>query len=732
MACPRCGSVLTRHPTATCAFQCTKCHFDLAGLETVAFRPTAGPGPTGNNEVALDFLIPVPGFDILEEIPGGGMSKVFKAWERMLERHVALKFLRPELAVDQRMVERFRKEAVVGARLQHPNLMPVHYIEEVDGAPVIVMPFINGLDLGKIVRERRNRKKDPSGEPGHPWASLPDRQYLNCVLPLLDQVIDGVAALHGAGVLHRDLKPGNVLINERGQAIVADFGLALLQTQELAIQQRSGLGTLGYAPPEQMKSGQDVTPTADVFSVGATLYQVLTLQLPYGRDGCKEDSPLPIEPSKLQPLLSRRLDGLIRKAVDPKPDKRYQTINELQEDWKRARGFRPWWKRLELVAAAAIAIALLSILVPGRDDSRIVPGSQQSGDASAMPTPPPVITRTVRIETDPPNARLAIVPLDPETGYPDGNEVIRPAKRSPIEHNLPVGEYLVVAALDNGEFHEVYRVVPEQIDDAHMPVARLWERITGNVIQLNKIKIPRKSEVVYGMALRKGGVFTMGTQNPHDEGDDASVAHQHQVAPFYLDTKEVTYGAYRALATNPSRELEDLHLNKNDAVRCVPWLGALTFAESVGKRLPWEDEYEFAATNGGLDPFPWGNRWTMKSWTFGPAGTPIEDATRLEPTIYGLYSNVGEWTMSYWHFYPGSDLEVVNEFSKPSWQPRMRGRRVVRGAPPLIIEGIEQKHLASLGARENARSRSGQDPYARLKGVGFRCARSKTARYLEP
>src|ERR1700757_4085453 len=77
MACPRCGSALSRHPTATCAFRCTKCEFDLAGLETVAFKPTAGPGPTRNGDVQVDITIPVQGFDLLEEIPGGGMSKVF-------------------------------------------------------------------------------------------------------------------------------------------------------------------------------------------------------------------------------------------------------------------------------------------------------------------------------------------------------------------------------------------------------------------------------------------------------------------------------------------------------------------------------------------------------------------------------------------------------------------------------------------------------------------------------
>jgi serine/threonine-protein kinase len=702
----------------------------LAGLETVAFRPTAGPGPTGDGEAAFDFVIPVPGFDILEEIPGGGMSKVFKAWERELERNVALKFLRPELAVDDRMVARFRKEAIVGAQLQHPNLMPVHYIEEVDGAPVIVMPFINGLDLGKIVRERRNHKKKPIESPSHPWVKLPDREYLACVLPVLDQMIDGVAALHGADVWHRDIKPGNVLINERGQAIVADFGLALLQAQEPTLQQRSGLGTQGYAPPEQMKGGQEVTATADIFSVGATLYQVLTLQLPYGREGCKPDSSPPAEPSKLQPLLPRRFDDIIRKAIDPKPEKRYQSIGELQADWNRARGHRPWWKRIEVAAAVmagAFCIALLALLLPGRG-------------GSVVPTPPTVITRTVRIETEPPNARLAIVPLDPETGYPDGDHVIRPNKRSPAKvENVPVGEYLVVAALDSGDFQEAYRKVPGRSEkpDSIRPSESLWGIEDDGTVRLKKIRVLAASGVIGNMAERKAAAFMMGA--PIGEGRGSP--HLHPVESFYLDVREVTYGEFASYVERtselpqhlrrPDAEIENLHLKENDAVRAVSWFGAMMYAEYVGKRLPFEDEYELAATNENKTRYPWGNARKSTSWSFG--ATPTDDVTEDEPKIYGLYTNVAEWTMSYWHLYPNVDREVDDTMNNASFRAHFAGKRVVRGAPPPIVQGqtLIGPELSALSNLLDPRQGTAVSPFSRLNGVGFRCARSKRPRYID-
>jgi len=153
---------------------------------------------------------------------------------------------------------------------------------------------------------------------------------------VLDQLIDGVTALHQAGILHRDIKPGNVLIDEKGQAIVADFGLAWLQKHGAPHQFR--LGTHAYAAPEQMHGGEELTVAADIFSVGVSLYEVLTLELPYGAEGCKADSPPARPPSKLQPLLpSRDFDHVIQKAIAPGQRDRYASMDQLLEDWNLIR-----------------------------------------------------------------------------------------------------------------------------------------------------------------------------------------------------------------------------------------------------------------------------------------------------------------------------------------------------------------------------------------------------------
>jgi serine/threonine protein kinase/formylglycine-generating enzyme required for sulfatase activity len=704
-------------------------------METVAFEPTADFHSTGN-EGCLDVAIPVQGFEILDEVGKGGMGTVFKARQHSLDRFVAVKVLHPILAIDRGMVERFRREAILGAGLRHPHLMQVHEIQESYGTPVIVMPLIDGKDLGKIARDRREHKKGtPFEHPPHPWVSLPDKEYLAHLLPVLDQMIDGVAALHKAGILHRDIKPGNVLIDERGEAIVADFGLAQLQDHEQTLRPGSGPGTPSYRAPEQAQGDRQVDARADIFSVGVSLYQALTLELPYGRTGCNADSPTPQKPSRLQASLpSRDFDDVIAKAIEPNPEKRYQSIGELQEDWKLVRQGGPpryarrvsrpeqIWRAIKrrpavvvaCLTSAAFLIALGLLLLPWRRP----------------------ITRTIQIETEPPSARLAIVPLDPESGYPDSEQAIRPRGRSPATvPKVPVGEYMVLALLDNGDFHEVYRKVPEPGEQPDALDEPLWEAEKAGPVKLKKIRIPSTKTVLSNMAYRKGGAFTMGSMKIPSEA--ASMPHHHIVGAFYLDVTEVTFGAYKAFAKRLSPELESLHLHDKDAVRAVTWLGAMMYAESVGARLPWEDEWEFAATNGGNNRFPWGDYIDpaqMKSWSFGPAGTPAWDATRTEPKIYGLYSNVGEWTMSRFHEYPGVDQEVHDVFAAdPVFQAKIKQSRIVRGAPNEVLRGhsLTAAELAALDPRLGARERVGWNSYSRLAGLGFRCARSAGPRYLD-
>jgi formylglycine-generating enzyme required for sulfatase activity len=237
------------------------------------------------------------------------------------------------------------------------------------------------------------------------------------------------------------------------------------------------------------------------------------------------------------------------------------------------------------------------------------------------------------------------------------------------------------------------------------------------------------------MASRPGGDFIMGAVKM--KPDAASMPHFHPVAPFYLDVVEVTYGQYKQFAKTPSRYIEQLKLSDKDAVRNVLWITAIMCAESFGKRLPWEDEWEFAATNGGNYRYPWGNEWIFKSWDLGPSGMPAEDVTKMEPKIYGLYSNVGEWTMSRMHEYPGVDMQIHKVFEEdPVMRGGLKGLVTVRGAPSRALRGEQpnEEMLTQLLAKQllDARNRVWHSPYVRMPGLGFRCARSVKPPFVSP
>jgi serine/threonine protein kinase len=167
------------------------------------------------------------GFQILGELGHGGMGVVYKAWQPSLQRYVALKVIRPPYHTDSQQLARFRREARAVSGLNEPGILQVFEILETLDGPVIVLPLVDGSDLGKILGARRAALEGRTGVPAiPPWSSFGDAQYLDWALAVLDRLIDAVVALHRAEVLHRDIKPSNVLIDRSGHVFLSDFGLA--------------------------------------------------------------------------------------------------------------------------------------------------------------------------------------------------------------------------------------------------------------------------------------------------------------------------------------------------------------------------------------------------------------------------------------------------------------------------------------------------------------------------
>jgi serine/threonine-protein kinase len=719
VTCPKCHSTLPGGDQ-TAPGRCPRCNSEL----TVGRTATLDEGTT----VADDELPVIAGFDVLEKLGEGGMGDVYRARQHHPDRPVAIKVLHPELAHNRHYLDLFERETNIAGNLAAAHLLDVYAVVTTKkGLPAVVMRYIDGSDLAKLIKARRACKERVAPDKPHPWQDLDDGAYLARMLPVLDQVVSAVAALHEHKVLHRDIKPHNILLEKSGAAWLADFGLARLQADDVTVT-RGIAGTRRYAPPEQAGPEGRADWPSDVFSVAATIYEALTLELPFGKDGAALTNEEPVALRKTQPLVPKDLEAVVLKALERHPKKRYQTALEFQDDWARARqGLAPRGaksvgvlgrlvkavKRRPWAAAAVCVIISLAAAL----------------GAALAPRHQPVSVRTVTITTDPPGADIVFVPLHAQDGIPLPDQAIRPTEKTPVTiRQVPVGLYVVVAKLSPQRFHEVYRTVPEPGRPEHFDSAvqsRRCRELSDGSVELASITIP-PADAGPGMVHFEGGKFTMGS---------ASVgmpAHERDVAPFLLDPTEVSYGAFKKAYPGPlKKELRDLGLDDGQAMAGVNFWVALDYAERVGKRLPDEAEYEFAATNGGTTRFPWGDDFSIvRDWPFGPVGAPAYDRTRTEPPVYGLFSNVAEWTTSWQTLYPGNSPQMVQEFYSPQLREAFQGERIIRGGPWPVIRG--NPDLSKEEDRRHpwdARWRVSLPSNDAKRGVGFRCARSARPRY---
>jgi serine/threonine protein kinase len=258
------------------------------------------------------------GYRIERRLGRGGMGILYLAVEPGLDRRVALKLIAPEAATEEVFAKRFAEESRIAASIEHPNVVPIYSAGEERGVPYIAMRFVAGSDLGR--RIDRDGKLDPDH-----------------AVALIAQVGNGLDAIHAAGLVHRDVKPANVLLSgEEGEehAYITDFGVARnVATQSGLTQTGRFVGTLDYVAPEQIAGGP-VDARVDVYALGCLLFKLLTGRVPFPREGeaarlyAHLNDPPPA-PSLYEPAVSMALDDVVIRAMSKAPEDRYPSAGDL-------------------------------------------------------------------------------------------------------------------------------------------------------------------------------------------------------------------------------------------------------------------------------------------------------------------------------------------------------------------------------------------------------------------
>jgi eukaryotic-like serine/threonine-protein kinase len=623
----------------------------------------------------VDERIHLDRYILSDRIGSGAAGEVWKARDPRLGRTVAVKIPHSRRQSEEER-RRFVREGRAAAQLRHPNIVTVHEASHEGATAFIIADFIDGRDLRQHLTEARP-----------PYRTAAE---------LCEKIARALHYAHEAGVVHRDLKPANIILDCRGEPHITDFGLAKWtgDARDMTISGQM-LGTPAYMSPEQARGDSArVDARADVFALGVMLYEMLTGRCPFtgGQAAVLNDIiNAPVErPSAHDRRIPRDLETICLKAIEKAPERRYATAAELAADLRRyldgdpIRARRPkpqelaWrWVRRHPALVAALLLGATAAFALGMNKRLAHKNYELLG------------VKPVALTTDPPGAYTVFVPINSANGRPDpeSDGVVRGV--TPIECELRPGDYLVVAALADGRFHEVIRHVPS--DSETIPYAynhQFWTIRDDDVVKLPAIAIPAR-DVTRGMRLVSRSLDAPAK----DENLDLT----SEVLPFYIDPNEYTWGQWKSI-NNSKAWPKSVRNNPPSPTDWAPrdYERAVHCAERAGKRLITIEEYDYAAA----------------AVAQGEGETSAEDGEGSTQLPFDLTPEIPEWTQS-----PVFRRGPAKTFSQID--DTYSNNRLVCGALLPGVQSIPNRPDVFAVHRSTSRD------------IGFRCVRSVRPRYLD-
>jgi eukaryotic-like serine/threonine-protein kinase len=664
---------------------------------------------------------------LLEKLGAGGMGQVYKAYHPGMERLVAIKVILAKGKIDEESVRRFEREVKAAAKLSHPNIITVYDAGNANGRHFMVMELVKGKDLNVIVQQR---------------GGLGVAETINYI----KQVARGLAFAHENGVIHRDIKPANLFLDIKGNVKILDMGLAKISNKENeeTLSMLTGttaiMGTVDFMSPEQGTSSRDVDGRSDIYSLGATLFYLLTKKVMYEGDTAfakviaHSESPIP-SLKAIRPDVSNNLDLIYTKMVAKQVEDRYQNMLELiQELGAIEKGSASTGNLNELSTINSLRdefgemdvsrVSSKQVVQPSKSSKAIVKKDYKVAlIATGISVVLSGIVALAFILGRSSNSQNAVaLKSNIANGKAEGKK-----SGSSVENIKPIAAMKDNSDKSTPPVTEVKSTAPKPDPAAIMPAAgnllvapfteAKAKEAQKEVAKSLQKEVEEKEDLGKGikldLVLIPAGKFMMGS--PASETGRGSNETQHEVTltkPFYMGKHEVTQEQYEAvMGNNPSSnkgaKLPVTYVSWNDCQEFIKKLNAKT---NGGYRLPTEAEWEYACKAGTGTAYSVGDSLTKSDANSGagPGGSLISVGT-YKANAFGLYDmhgNVWEWCENWYRDYPAGAV------TDPKG-PGTGTSRVLRGGS-----------FSYLGSKARSSYRLASPPTFRNNTDGFRLART--------